>query len=223
MAGPLNHNRLHVVTGGPGAGKTTLIDALAQAGVATSPEVGRAVIREQMAAGGTALPWANHLAFARAMATREVVARAAALATGREVVLDRGMPDVVAFLRLSGIAVPPDIDRAAREYRYNPRVYLAPWWDAIYRTDAERRQAPAEAREAEAVMRATYRDYGYEPVELPRVSVTERAAFVTAALPAHEARTAESIASAPQNSATPVHPAAVQATPPADPSTDDPA
>ena len=45
---------LFVITGGPGSGKTTLIEALAAAGVATSPEVGRAIIREEMAVGGTA-------------------------------------------------------------------------------------------------------------------------------------------------------------------------
>jgi predicted ATPase len=44
----VNHptDRLHVVTGPPGSGKSTLIDALARAGVATSEEVGRRIIRE---------------------------------------------------------------------------------------------------------------------------------------------------------------------------------
>ena len=48
--------------------------ALAAAGVATSPEVGRQVIREQLAAGGTALPWGDEIAFAEAMWPREVAA-----------------------------------------------------------------------------------------------------------------------------------------------------
>lgn len=47
---------LFVVTGGPGAGKTTLIAALAAAGLATMQEAGRAVIREKSAMGGQALP-----------------------------------------------------------------------------------------------------------------------------------------------------------------------
>ena len=38
-----------VVTGGPGAGKTSLITELARRGVHTIPESGRAVIREEMA------------------------------------------------------------------------------------------------------------------------------------------------------------------------------
>ncbi len=48
--------RLFVVTGGPGSGKTTLIAALAARGYQTTVEAGRAIIREQMETGGTALP-----------------------------------------------------------------------------------------------------------------------------------------------------------------------
>ena len=129
-------DRLHVVTGGPGSGKSTLIEALAAAGIATSAEVGRAIIKEELAAGGTALPWVDHRAFAERMVVREVAAHQAALASGRAVVLDRGVPDVIGFLRVSGLDVPPHIDAAARACRYNPRVFIAPWWPDIFTTDA---------------------------------------------------------------------------------------
>lgn len=171
-------DRLHVVTGGPGSGKSTLIDALAAAGVATSAEVGRAIIKEELAAGGTALPWVDHRAFAERMIEREIAAHQAALASGQTVVLDRGAPDVVGFLRVSGLALPPAIDAAARSHRYNSRVFIAPWWADIFTTDAERKQTPEEARATFAVMVETYRDYGYHLVELPCVSVAERVAFV---------------------------------------------
>jgi predicted ATPase len=171
-------DRLHVLTGGPGSGKSTLIAALAQARVATSPEVGRQVIREQLAAGGGALPWADELAFAEAMWPREVAAHAVALATGRAVVLDRGAPDVVGFLRVSGLSVPPHIDAVARNTRYNSRVFLAPFWPEIYAHDAERKQSPEVAAATEAVMRATYADNGYTLVELPRAPVAERVRFI---------------------------------------------
>src|SRR3546814_11499094 len=125
----MSTDSLHVVTGGPGSGKSTLIDALAAAGFATSPEVGRAIIRKEMAAGGTALPWVDHLAFAEKMLVREVAAHDAALAAAGPVVLDRGVPDVVGFLRISGLAVPSALERAARTCRHNPRVFIAPWWE----------------------------------------------------------------------------------------------
>ena len=175
-------HRLHVVTGGPGSGKSTLIAALAAAGVATSAEVGRQVIREQVAVNGTALPWADEMAFAEAMWPREVAAHAAALATGRIVILDRGVPDVVGFLRVSKLPVPSRIDAAARATRYNPQVFLAPFWPAIYGHDEERKQMPEVAAATEAVMRATYADYGYALVDLPLAPVAERVAFVMARL-----------------------------------------
>jgi len=171
-------DRLFVITGGPGSGKTSLIDALAAAGVATSAEVGRAIIREELATGGTALPWADERAFAEHMVVREIAAHAEALASGHTVVLDRGVPDVVGFLRVSGLPIPPHIDTAARTCRYNPSVFIAPYWDAIYTGDAERKQTPAVAEATHAIMAETYRDYGYTLVELPRVSIAERMRFV---------------------------------------------
>lgn len=42
----------HIITGGPGSGKTTLIDALAALGFQHMPEAGRAIIRDQVEIGG---------------------------------------------------------------------------------------------------------------------------------------------------------------------------
>ncbi|WP_428842957.1 AAA family ATPase [Sphingobium limneticum] len=53
----------HVITGGPGSGKITLIDMLASQGFHHMPEDGRAIIRYQIAISGTALPWADRAAY----------------------------------------------------------------------------------------------------------------------------------------------------------------
>ena len=174
----MDTDRLFVLTGGPGSGKTTLIEALAATGIATSPEVGRAVIRAQLAAGGDALPWADQRAFADLMVVREVAAHQAALAGGIVTVLDRGVPDVAGFLRVSGLPVPVHVDAAARACRYNPRVFIAPFWAEIFTDDAERKQSPDVAEATFAVMVDTYRFYGYDLVELPRASVADRVKFI---------------------------------------------
>ena len=62
----------HIITGGPGSGKTTLIDALAAQGFHHMPEAGRAIIRDQIAIGGGALPWADRGAFAELMLSWEL-------------------------------------------------------------------------------------------------------------------------------------------------------
>jgi predicted ATPase len=69
---------------------------------------------------------------------------------------------------------------AARRYRYNRRVFIAPPWTQIFAQDAERKQTFEEAESTHRAMIASYTDCGYELIELPRVSVAERVAFVRA-------------------------------------------
>ena len=61
-----------VVTGGPGAGKTSLITELSRRGFHTILESGRAIIREEMARGGDALPWADRMAYAERMLEQDL-------------------------------------------------------------------------------------------------------------------------------------------------------
>jgi predicted ATPase len=58
-------SHLFVITGGPGAGKTTLIEALRAAGCVCAPEAGRQIIQDEVASGGTALPWTDPRAFSK--------------------------------------------------------------------------------------------------------------------------------------------------------------
>jgi predicted ATPase len=98
------------------------------------------------------------------------------------VFFDRGVPDVMGYLRLVGEAVPSHVARATGLFRYNTTVFVAPPWPAIFTQDSERRQDFDEAVRTHEVLVATYRDCGYTLLELPRVDVAQRAAFVLAAI-----------------------------------------
>lgn len=171
-----------VITGGPGSGKSTLIAALDEAGHRVVEEAGRAVIRDQMAAGGNALPWGDPHHFARAMLARDIDAWHATADADGPVFFDRGIPDIQGYLRVIGAAPLAEVDTAARAYRYAPCIFIAPPWQAIYVQDDERRQDFAEARRTFAVMCGVYGALGYEPVPLPLAPVAERVAFVLAHL-----------------------------------------
>lgn len=178
---PMNGSNLFILTGGPGAGKSTLIDALAQRGYAVSPEAGRRIIREQMEGSGRALPWADREQFARIMLAREIKSYRARRAEEGPVFFDRGVPDVVGYLRHEGLPVPGRMLLAAELFRYNRKVFICPPWPEIYGQDAERRQNPAVAAATYHAMVRTYTGLGYRLVEVPRVSVERRADFVLAA------------------------------------------
>jgi len=174
------HDRLFVLTGGPGSGKSTLIAALAASGLHPMPEAGRAIIQDQVAIGGTALPWSDRMAFAELMLSWDMRSHRAARELPGPVLFDRGIPDVIGYLRLSGLPVPPHMERAARQFRYSRRVFIAPFWPDIFAQDAERKQSPEEAEATHAAMAEAYAGLGYELLPLPRAPVAERVRFVRA-------------------------------------------
>ena len=176
----MHDDRLIVITGGPGSGKTTLIDALEAAGFARTHEAGRGIIRDQLAIGGAALPWRDPPAFAEQMLAWDMRSYRMAQARGGTVFCDRGIPDTIGYLRLTRLSVAAHMTRAAELFRYSARVFIAPPWQDIFAQDAERRQDFAEAERTYRVMAETYTGLGYELVVLPRVSVAERVRFVVA-------------------------------------------
>lgn len=170
--------RFFVITGGPGSGKSTLIDALEARGYARSHEAGRGVIQDQVAIGGHALPWRDRAAFADMMLGWEMRSHHLARRARGPVFFDRGVPDVIGYLKLSALPVPSHLVAAAERFRYRRDVFIAPPWPEIYAQDAERRQDYAEAVRTYGAMVDTYAACGYRLIELPRASVDERCRFV---------------------------------------------
>ncbi len=173
--------RFVIVTGGPGSGKTTLIDELRRRGHAVTAEAGRAIIKDQVIIDGPALPWADPALFAEAMLSWEIrTYRNAEHDAAPVVFFDRGVPDLAGYQRLLGRPVPAHIDAAIRTFRYRPRVFIAPPWPEIYATDVERTQSYDEAVRTFEAIEAAYLNYGYDLVRLPFTPVEDRAGFILA-------------------------------------------
>ena len=173
-------NRFFVITGASGAGKSTLLAALREKGFATVPEVGRAIVQEQVASGGNVLPWIDQPSFMEEVLRRNIQDHRAALQLQPPVFFDRGVPECLAWARILGVGVQPHHRTAAAQYRYNPLVFLAEPWPEIYVTDSERRDSFKEATASYQPTVAAYVEAGYQPVILPKGTVAERVVFVLA-------------------------------------------
>src|SRR5579864_1693772 len=101
-----NSDRFYVITGGPGSGKTSLLDALAAIGYQSSSEAGRALIQQQVAIGGRVLPWADRALFAELMLSWEIRSYQMAEKIPGLVFFDRGVPDVEGYLSLLKFPIP---------------------------------------------------------------------------------------------------------------------
>jgi len=177
----INLDRFVVISGCSGGGKSTLLAELGQRGYTTVEEPGRRIVKAELLGDGRALPWVDEIAFARHAITLALTDLAEARVHGGWVFLDRGLIDAAAALQhLTG---EPALITVLQRHRFHNRVFLAPPWPEIYRTDPERRHSFDVAVAEYQRLLDVYPSIGYEVIILPKVSISQRANFVLSRLP----------------------------------------
>ena len=169
-------NRAFVITGGPGGGKTTLLDALEERGYRVAPEAARRIIKARLAQGLPPRP--EPAAFAREILASDMDQHRAAQDHDGITFFDRGVLDALYMLDLVHAITRQEAAGIVQGFPYNKTVFLLPPWEDIYGTDAERDQSFEEAVQVFEGMSRWYGQWGYQTVEVPRVSVEERVAFI---------------------------------------------
>lgn len=169
-----------VITGTSGTGKTALVDSLRDRGFCAFEEPTRRILREQLAIDGPALPAKNPAEFVDAMLAYCLGCLAEAQNAEGPCFFDRGIPDLVAYAIRFGID-PEPYRYAAREHRHGSPVFVLPPWRSIFVGDELRRMSFEQYSEFHELIATAYVDAGYELLEVPRVPVDLRAAFVLAA------------------------------------------
>ncbi|MCK8084305.1 AAA family ATPase [Vibrio sp. 1CM8B] len=179
-------NNLIVFTGGPGSGKTSVIDALKSRGYRCAPEVGRKVIQYQVARQGSALPWLDKVAFRDEMVREELVNYQVFEASEQPVFFDRSIVDSYGYSLLESLPISESLLNQCNELEYNSKVFIFPPWDSIFINDEERKQDFNEAIATYEKMVTAYTQFGYQLVEVPKLSVEERVDFILASIDSGE-------------------------------------
>jgi predicted ATPase len=177
----LTHSNRYIITGGPGSGKSSLLSALVDKSYQGFEEISRIIIREQHEIGGDRVPWLNLAAFAE-LCYERMSAQLDLCDSDCTYFYDRGLPDIIAYVRRGGLQVPEKYFEKAKSY--NRTVFIAPPWENIFVNDSERPESFEDAVEINRFLKLTYQELGFNVVELPKVSIEQRVAFIETILKA---------------------------------------
>lgn len=166
----------YVLTGTPGSGKTALLRRLELDGHTVVEEAATDVIALNHAYGRPD-PWPHPSFFDDILALQ---LRRLARARGDSVIFDRSPVCTLALVRYSGVQPSPALIEAAAR-TYGAIVFFVRHLGFVERT-AARRISLADALRFEKIHEQTYRDLGFDLIEVPAGPLDDRLAIVSAAL-----------------------------------------
>jgi predicted ATPase len=167
-----------VIIGGPGTGKSTIIDRLIEKGFCCYPEISREITLEAKNQGIEQLFLENPLLFSELLLEgRKNQFKNALEETNKIVFIDRGIPDILAYMHYIGDSYPPHFDLACRENLYT-KIFILPPWEEIYVSDEARYENFEQAKLIHNHLSETYKNYGYELIEVPKGTLDQRILFI---------------------------------------------
>ncbi|HLS29750.1 MAG TPA: ATP-binding protein [Flavobacteriaceae bacterium] len=167
-----------VFAGGPGTGKSETIRALGRQGWHCLHEISRQIILEAQTEGISQLFLKDPLLFSQKLLKGRIQQyRTAEKLSGEVCFFDRGIPEISAYMEFQNEAVPDRFIEANLEHRYD-QVFIFPIWDKIYTSDNERYETLGEAKKIDLFIRKSYKNLGYNLVEVPHAGVEARIDFI---------------------------------------------
>ncbi|GAA3787327.1 ATP-binding protein [Corallibacter vietnamensis] len=167
-----------VITGGPGTGKTSIINELIKRGYTCFEEVSRQIILEARKDGIEQLFLTNPLLFSELLLKGRKQQFVDAKNHDADIIfLDRGIPDVLAYMDYIGDTYPQDFVNACKNNIYDCVFVLAPW-EEIFTSDSERYENFEQAKKIHDHLLQTYAHYEYELKDVPFDSVEKRANYI---------------------------------------------
>ena len=173
----------YILTGGPGTGKTTLLDSLTKKGFASLPEVARQIIAEEQVKEKDdgyqgVYPWTNLALFQKLVMKRQLQQEQRIKhSPHNRIFLDRSLADSIAYAEIGNIPVHHDLHDLIEQADYTRVFYLEQL--PFYNQDKERKEDQTLARRIHEKLYHVYDRLGFDIVTVPVCgSIEERVQFV---------------------------------------------
>ncbi len=167
-----------VITGGPGTGKSTVIEELINRNFECMQEISRAITLNARKTGTEQLFLTNPLLFSELLLEGRINQYIEAEKKNSDLVFfDRGIPDVHGYMNYISIDYPDTYLNNCKFYRYN-YIFLMPPWEEIYISDNERYENFEQALAIHNHLERTYKELNYTIIEVPTGTIKERADFI---------------------------------------------
>lgn len=177
----LNPNII-TITGGPGTGKSSIINELISRGYTCFEEISRQVTLNARKSGIEQLFLTDPLLFSEHLLQgRKQQFLDAKQSKVPLIFMDRGLPDVLAYMDYIGNSYPDYFIEACEAHKYDQVFVLAPW-DAIFTSDSERYENFEQAEQIHHHLMDTYKRFGYDLIDVPFESIEKRTDFIIESL-----------------------------------------
>lgn len=167
-----------VITGGPGTGKSSIIHKLEANGHECLHEISRQVTLEAQKQGISQLFLEQPVLFSEKLLEGRIVQhKEADILPAETVFIDRGIPDVLAYMDFFNTEYTDEFRNACHLHKYD-QIFILPPWKEIYTSDNERYESFSESERISKFLFNTYKEFGYHPIEVPKTSIIERTEFI---------------------------------------------
>jgi len=173
----LKNEHFFILTGAMGSGKSTILNELKNKEIISVVEPAREILAEQRKIGGEGVPEKDSKLFTYLMLSRSLFQYKEMEHSNVPVLFDRGIPDMIVYAKLFAIDSKFAVS-AAKQYRYNKKIFYLPAWEEIYEQDKERKMTFEQARSFGEAINHIYENLGYKIINVPIDTPSKRAEFI---------------------------------------------